>query len=284
MYKVNDKAKNVSNLNRYMLAKTLSMFTYKGLPETIPPRDLELLLQTKGFAFFTMVEEKPYVFYGGQGGELDEYYSHTVININNPALKFNEQLNIKEDGVLIKNDDMQMGLYPLLEQFHSLMVENQITMDMYSFNSRALKFFSASDDKTKESADLFIKKLKEGEFTVIGDNAMFDGVKTHTSNSSGSSSITELIEYQQYLKSTLYGELGINSPFNMKRERVNSGEVSQHEESLSIFVDNMKENRDEALKKINKKYGLNISCDFAGVWKAKREKDETKSTIVTEGR
>lgn len=284
MYKVNDKAKNVSNLNRYMLAKTLSMFTYRGLPETIPQKDLELLLQTKGFAFFTMVEETPYVFYGGQGGELDEYYSPTRININNPALKFNEQLNINEDGVLIKNDDMQMGLYPLLEQFHSLMVENQITLDMYSFNSRALKFFSASDDKTKESADLFIKKLKEGEFTVIGDNAMFDGVKTHTSNSSGSSSITELIEYQQYLKSSLYGELGINSPFNMKRERVNSGEVNQHEESLSIFVDNMKENRDEALKKINQKYGLNIRCEFAGVWKAKREKDKTKTAILTDER
>lgn len=284
MYKVNDKAKNVSQLNRYMLAKTLSMFTYKGLPETVPAKDLELLLQTKGYAYFTEVEGKPYVFWGGQGGELDEYYSPTVININNPALRFNEQLTIKEDGVLIKNDDMEIGLYPLLEKFHSLMVENQITMDMYSFNSRALKFFSASDDKTKESADLFIKKLKEGEFTVIGDNAMFDGVKTHTANSSGSSSITELIEYQQYLKSSLYGELGINSPFNMKRERVNSGEVNQHEESLSIFVDNMKECRDEAVKKINEKYGLNIRCEFAGVWKAKREQNESQSTIVTEGR
>lgn len=281
MYNIKDKSRNVTEMNRYMLAKTLSMFTYRNLPSTIPARELELLLQTRGFAYVTKVNDKLYAFYGGQGGELDEYYSPTKITINNPALKFNEQLDIATDGVMVSNDEMQLGLIPIFERFHTLMVENQISMDLNSFNSRTLTFLSASDDKTRESAERFIKKLKDGEMSVIGDNAMFDGVKSHSGNSSSSSKITELIEYQQFLKSSLYGEVGINSPFNMKRERVNSGEVNQHEESLSVFVDNMKDSRDDAISKINKKYGTNITCEFSGVWASKHEQSQS---IITDSR
>lgn len=284
MYKVNDKAHSVEELNWYMMAKTLSMFEYKNLPSTIPQRQMERLLQASGYCYFTKVEGKFYVFWGGLGGERDEYYNPTTINVNNPALKLSKQYTIKEDGVLIRNDDMHLGLWPLMERFHTLMVENTISMNMASFNSRTTKFFSASDDKTKESAEQFIKKLQDGELTVIGDNAMFDGVKSHTADTSGSTSIKDLIEYQQYLKSSLLGELGINAPHNMKRERLTGSEVEQHEEDLSIFVDNMKACRDEALLEINKKYGLNIKCEFAGVWKAKRDAETPESSILTEGR
>ena len=36
---------------------------------------------------------------------------------------------------------------------------------------------SASDDKTKQSADLFLQKILDGEFSIIGENAFFKGVK-----------------------------------------------------------------------------------------------------------
>lgn len=284
MFNVNDKSRNIDEMNKYLLAKTLSMFTYKNLPSTIPAKQLERILQQTGYAFFTKVDGKFYAFWGGLGGERNEYYEPTKININNPALSLSQQYTIETDGVLICNDDMKMGLHPVMERFHTLMMENQVTMNLLSFNSRTTKFFSASDDKTKESAEQFIKKLWDGEFSVIGDNAMFDGVKSHTADTSGSTSIKDLIEYQQYLKSSLLGELGINAPHNMKRERLTGGEVEQHAEDLSIFVDNMKDCRDQALEKINKKYGLNIKCEFAGVWKAKRDAKNPEPSIVTEGR
>lgn len=277
MFDIQNKRRNIADLNNYTLAKTLTMFRYENLPDTIPARELEKLLQLGGFAFVTEVNGNLYAFSGGLGGERDEYYRPTTITVANPALGVSDTFDINADGVLMKSDDMQLGFLPLMDKFHSLMVENQISMDLNSFNSRTLTFLSAADDKTRESAERFMKKLRDGEVSVIGDNAMFDGVKTHTGNAGSGSKITELIEYQQYLKSSLLGELGINAPFNMKRERVNSGEIDQHEESLSILVDNMKSCRVEALAAINEKYGTNITCHFAGVWGEKRNGQKENS-------
>ena len=46
-YDFRNKHENVDNFIRYMLTRTLQMFEYKGLPETIPQKELERLLQIK---------------------------------------------------------------------------------------------------------------------------------------------------------------------------------------------------------------------------------------------
>ena len=149
MYDYKAKTKNVAVLNHYMLAKTLSMFEYENLPDSIPYHELEKLLQVNGFAFITKVNGELYAFSGGVGGEPDVYGNPTTITISNPALKFNKTLDIKKDGVLIKNDDMSMGLIPLYEKHHMLMVENDINIVVNGYNSRMQKLISAPDDKTK---------------------------------------------------------------------------------------------------------------------------------------
>ena len=85
-YDYKSKKDNVNQLNRYMLAKTLSMFEYQGLPETIPARELEKLLQKNGYAFITKAPDgQLYAFSGGLGGETDVYGNPTKITIANTA-------------------------------------------------------------------------------------------------------------------------------------------------------------------------------------------------------
>ena len=60
VYDYKSKTRNVNNMISYMFAKTLSMFEYQGLPETIPHRELERLLQTNGYAFITEVNGELY--------------------------------------------------------------------------------------------------------------------------------------------------------------------------------------------------------------------------------
>lgn len=275
MYKVNDKAKNIQELNDYMLAKTLGMFSYSGLPETIPQRELERLLQLNGYAFITEHEGALYAFTGGMGGERDAYNLPTKINVSNPALGVSKTFDLKNDGVLIVSDSMGMGLRPLFNRFNSLLVENHITMSLNNFNTRLTKVISAGDDRTRESAERFLKKLDDGEMSVIGENAFFEGVKVHGSGGNSSPSITSLVEYHQYLKAALYSEIGIDSPFNMKRERLNTAEVEQDSSAVAVLVDNMIFCRKEGLEKLNEKYGLEVNIDFAGVWK--RETDTTEN-------
>ncbi|WP_459625769.1 hypothetical protein, partial [Enterobacter hormaechei] len=91
---------------------------------------------------------------------------------------------------------------------------------------------SASDDRTKESADQYVKKIIDGDISVVSENAMFEGVKVQGSQNSAGASVQQMIEFTQYLKATMLNEVGISSNFNMKRERLISSELDAAEDSL----------------------------------------------------
>ena len=273
-YDYKDKTRNINQLNKYMLAKTLSMFEYHGLPETIPQRELERLLQTNGYAFITKAPDgELYAFSGSLGGtERDPYGQPTQITIANVALNFNKTLDLNKDGVLLRNDDLRIGVMPVFEKCNTLLVENDVNMVMWGYNSRIQKLITAPDDKSKESADLYMKKIIDGDLSIIGDNAMFDGVKMQAPAASSGAGVQQMIEYQQYIKSEMFNEVGLSSNFNMKRERLISSEVDQAEDSLFPLVYNMMENRISGIAAMNETFGLNISVDFGSVWALKNKK------------
>ena len=273
-YDYKAKTRNINQLNKYMLAKTLSMFEYQGLPETIPQRELERLLQTNGYAFITKAPDgELYAFSGSLGGtERDPYGQPTQITITNVALNFNKTLDLNKDGVLLRNDDLRIGVMPVFEKCNTLLVENDVNMVMWGFNSRIQKLITAPDDKSKESADLYMKKIIDGDLSIIGDNAMFDGVKMQAPAASSGAGVQQMIEYQQYIKSEMFNEVGLSSNFNMKRERLISSEVDQAEDSLFPLVYNMMENRISGIAALNETFGLNITVDFGSVWALKNKK------------
>jgi hypothetical protein len=268
MYDYKNKVANVEQSNAYMLAKTLSMFEWEGLPETIPYEELEKLLQVNGYAFITEVGGELYAFAGGMGGLQDVYGNPSEITINNVALKFNKTLNLETDGVLVHSDDMKLGLRPILNKYHMIMCENDINMMVHGYNGRLSTLISASDDKTKASAETMLDKVIAGELAIIGESAMFDGVTSHQAGRSHP--ITSLIEFQQYMKASMYNEIGLNANFNMKRERLNSAEVLQNEDSIYPFVDNMMKCRLVAVGKINEMYDTEIDVDYGSVWADKK--------------
>ena len=270
-YDYKAKRANVKQLNQYMLAKTVTMFEYSGLPDSLPADVLEKMLQQSGAVFITKVEGELYAFTGGIGGELDVYNRPTQIVIANPALKFNKTLDLVKDGVLMRNDDFCIGLVPLFDKAHTMMVENDINMMVYGYNTRTQKLISASDDKTRESAELYLKRAIDGDIAVVAENAIFDGVRVQAAQSSQSVSITSMTEFQQYLKGSLYNEVGLSSNFNMKRERLISSELDASEDSLFPFVYNMMRCRIEAVKKINEMFDTQIEVDFGSVWHFKNK-------------
>ena len=117
-----------------------------------------------------------------------------------------------------------------------------------------------------------MKKIIDGELSIVGDNAMFEGVKMQAPAAGSGGDVRQMIEYQQFIKSNMFNEVGLSSNFNMKRERLISSEVDQAEDSLFPFVYNMMENRLKAVESINEKYGLEISVDFGSVWALKNKK------------
>lgn len=265
MYKYNDKKTNVNQANKYLLAKTLSMFDYEGLPDTIPEQELERILQEKGLAFIYEYKGELYAFSGTLTGDVDMYNRPTKINISIPKEHTIKMVGLDE-GVLICNDDYKLGLQPLIEKYNTLIVENEISIMMYNLNNRIHKIISASDDITRDSANKYLSEIEKGNLAIIGESKFLQDLKVQGGTTNQGQGLGDLIEYNKYLKSSLYNEVGIQSNINDKKERLIRAEVEQNQELLYPFINNMYNNRVAAVEKLNEIYSLNVRVKYGSIW------------------
>ena len=269
-----DKQELVKSYIRYMLSQTTEMFEYTGLPDSIPQKEIEILLQINGFAIWKEVKGKLYVFFGGLGGILNEYYKPTRAIISNPYLKYNADLEIDKECVVMFNDKLRNSLMPMFNRYAYLLAETDISIRFVSINSRIPYLVNADDDNTKDSAETVLKDVWDGKkLGVIVNKKLLDknGVFTSEFGARLNNNIKDLIELRQYLKSSWYMELGIQSNYNMKRESLNSSETTMDESVLLPLIDDMLETRKVGLEKVNKMFGVNIDVKLSSSWEKIRE-------------
>lgn len=282
LYDFNDKELAVRNYIAYMLDRTQRIFEYKGLPDTVPQRMLEFLLQVNGYACFGECNGELYAFYGGLGGEPDAYYRPTVCVVANPFLKFNKTFKIDKDCVIMRNDSLLYGLLPLFSRYATAMAENDISFRLSSVNTRIEFLLSAPDDSTKQAAEKFLKDIEEGKQGVIASNEFLEGIKAQEVGRS-MRTFTDLIEYQQYLKASWFNEIGLNANYNMKREKLSTTESQMNNDALLPLVEDMLEQRRLACEKINEMFGTDISVEFASSWEKLLKEFEAESNQLDSG-
>lgn len=273
----------------YYLARLQSMFKYDGLPDTIPAKWLEHYLLVNGQCVFIKDGDDLIVTTGGMGGLPDRYYIPTQYIVSNPYVKqeTRKTYTIGEDCILARNDTYSQGLIPLLSRYCSQLVENEVTFNTADILARAMLTITATDTQSKESVELWFKRLRKGDIGAIGELPSMVGNQDRSINvtpfQSVASTLTDLIEYHQYLKAGLYNELGLNSNYNMKRESINSNESQLNDDMLHPLIDDMLEMRKEFCEEVNKMFGTNISVEFDSAWKDNEiETDAALDMIETE--
>ena len=276
----------VDSYFKYMMNKTIRMFEYKNLPETIPQRELELILQLCRFAIFTKVDDKLFVFYGGLGGMPNEYYQPTQAIVSNPYLKFSKVLNlddyIKKDGnaVLGWNDSMHIGLFSLNNRYACLLAETDLTLKYQLVNMRFNNVLTADDDATKESLKQMYQDVEDGTgFGIVVTRQFMEQSsidKIELRSQSHQMQLKDTIETKQYLMGSWLNELGLNANYNMKREAINESEADLNEDSLLPMIDDMLYQRKLMCESLNEKFGTNISVELSSSWKKIRKEIELR--------
>ena len=261
-----DKTKVFENYCKYTFTRTQSMFTYEGLPDTIPVQWLESYLQRNGSCCIAEHEGKLYALLGNAGGELDEYYQPTIYTVANPALNLSKTFKIGKDCVYCRNDFDAVGLVPLVSRYCGLMTENLLTVRISDINMRMMNLLSAPDDNTLSSTKQYLKDLEEGKLGVVGETPFFEGLKLQSKGVGNGDYMIQFIELQQYLKGSMYNELGINANFNMKREALSGSEVALNDDALMPLIDDMLKQRRAMCDELNKMFGLNVSVDYGSTW------------------
>ena len=274
-----DKGMLLSSYIRYYLARLQSMFKYEGLPDTIPAKWLENYLLVNGFTVWVKDGDDLIVTYAGVGADPDVYFIPTKAIVSNPYVKNKETdrtYTRDKDCVVMLNDTYAQGLLPMLKKYCAQMVEIDVSFYMNTVMSRGTALLSATDDNTKASAELWLKQIKEGKLGVIGEASftMTDKDLTVNQLTGTDTTLTNLIEAMQYVKASLYNELGLQANYNMKREAINSGESQLTEDQLHPLIDNMLKERQEALEKVNKMFGTNISVTFNSAWEINEREEE----------
>ena len=106
-YSTTNKIENVHSIIDGVFNKTLTMFLYTNLPESLPIEELEKMLQLNGSGFVTMIDEQLVVLKGSYSyDEVDIYNRPYKINCYLPDKKIYKMFNIS-DGVIIKNEYLE---------------------------------------------------------------------------------------------------------------------------------------------------------------------------------
>lgn len=279
-YSTTNKTENVKNIIDGILNKTLTMFLYNNLPDSLPIDELEKILQLNGTGFVTKIDNELVVLKGSYNYEkVDIYNRPSEINCYLPNKKKYQTFAIS-DGVIIKNDYLERGLLPIFNKWGYLINESEMTLIIANRYKRMVKTFIANDDPTVESVRNYLSKVENGESSVITSQMLWDSIKID--NDAQSNTLHELIEYDNYIKSELFKEIGLYSNDNMKKERLITSEVETGLNALYPLVDNMLNCRKQALTEINNKFDTDITVEFTSSWEYRINLGENMTKIEEE--
>lgn len=275
---VTDKNKSCASIINYMLARLQKMFKYSGLPSSIPRQYLENYLLVNGSCIIARDKKNPsdesiYAFVGAAGGEPDIYYRPTKYMVANPALQFSAEYYISDtdpnherDAILVRNDTMWQGLYPMMARYASLIAENLLTVRTADVMLRVLALITAPDDSSRLAADQYLKDITDGKLASIGENRFLDGIRMQNPPSNNGSYLTQFIELHQYLVGSFYNEVGLNANYNMKREALSESEAGLNDDSLLPLCEDMLRCRQEDIASVNALFGTSIQVSFDSSW------------------
>lgn len=265
------------------LCRLQSLFKWEGLPDSIPPMWLETYMQLYGKCAIVKHDGKLYACFGQWGGEPDAYYMPSQFIVANPYLNLNKQYTIGTDCVLAKNDSMYNGIYDLVSRYTSMMVECDISLQLANINSRIVSVIAAGDDSTRESARKYLEDVADGKLGIIAEQPFLDALNVKPYGQSSSRGVlTDLIELTQYLKASLFNDLGLHANYNMKRESINSDEAQLNDDALLPLIDDMLKCRKQLCEDVRDMYGVEWSVSYSSAWEDNAQELAAEQNLIDE--
>ena len=276
--------------------KVSNMFAWENLPKSIDINYLNRCLFLKGHCAFFKLHDNFYVASGGFAGEPNEYYMPSQYIIANPVLG-SHTFTINKDCVILYNSskDIQYndfpilsvergGLYSLIYRTAILLSDNECSINVAQKNSRFFAFASVDTENAYKSVSEAFKKIYNGEGFSIAKSDIAATIEISplaTGGGSVSPTLQTLIDIQQYFLAQFYHAIGVNSNFNMKKERLVSDEIAINDTATEVNIKSMLEMRENNVQSLNNLFNLNCDVVLSDIWKQKtiektEEKEETE--------
>lgn len=263
-----DLRETAKEWRRLLYSRIENIFTYENLPEEINEQAMKLFLFYRGKIIFYKIKDKFLIQPFTYTDRLDWYYIPKYGRVVNPWLPTgfqNKEFNVDEEAVIWNSTPdiynfKEWGLVAdLVHKTSYQLAENDISYYCIQRNHRLIAIFTAENDLEKAECNRILERIYEGYPDVTMQEDLVSHIRVNPiAMNSTRSSITELIEFQQYVLANFYHSFGINSNYNLKREQLNSNEIDVNEEVLRLNIEDMLKCRQRGVEKINDLYGLNI--------------------------
>ena len=281
LFSVSNSDSNYKFCFALLLNRIVNMFDWRGLPDTVDKQYLNYLLFCTGAATFFQIGNKTYIANCAQGGELNEYYQPEYAILANPKLSNgNDNLKIGTDCEVVylsTFDKLTRGAntwgllppptcptYQLIKKYAELLADILTSLDISINNTRFAYLFVAPSDATKNSVELAMRNIYNGEpYVCVVDNGLLDNtINALPLTDKSNTVIRDLRESYNFVLSEFYHAIGIDSQQNYKRERLITSEVESDRAPLFINILDMKNSVVEGVEKVNKLFNLSVEVDL----------------------
>lgn len=259
-----------------LIMRVMSIFNYKNLPKSLPKKEIEFRLITRGYCGINKVDGELKAVFCSMFGVTDYEDIFKAYTWATPL--HSGMCSIDVDGVLLEANQTRVPLIRLIIRYAILLAHADLSLQAVMINTRATGIFSAKDDKQAESIKTWYNTLSDGNLCAIVDNDLLtsvigsEGLRNISTQYPKSESISDFYEIHRNLLKDFYNDLGVQFSTE-KKERLITAEVESNEEALLLNIDDMLTTRKEGVEKINKLFGTNISVELNAGFLRKAEKD-----------
>ena len=252
--------------NYYMWLKLLcmSMFDWKGLPDTINIDYLEETLFDNGRLIFFKDDVLGYLALKCiPDGAINVYGEPVSFSVSVPGYQSKVHLIPGVNSVIIKNNQLIEPSQYAVGSFASRLAETERTIDINIKAQKTPFIIPVPSDKALLTLRNAYKQIADGEPVLFLDKDMLAGAGISVLNTDAPYVVDKLDTHKMNLWNDALTFLGISNANTEKKERLITDEVKANDQLIQMSANVMLLKRQQAATEINKLFpDLRVTVDL----------------------
>lgn len=245
---------------RVLLEYACRLFSYEGLPDSIPAHEIDMIAYLRGYCpLVTVAEGGKQVWIAanssGMYGLTDYLDMFTKVNFNTP-LHYGER-TIDKNCVIIPNNSLKTPLIWRIDHYATLLAHTDISLVAELVNNREVDIMEAINASSAEALKEQYSKRYDGIPSAIVNKGFSQYQHNFVSGRSQEQN-EKLWQLRNNIISGFLEEIGIKKSFD-KKERQITSEIQADDEMLTLNITDMLECRQKAFDKFAELSGIKVT-------------------------
>lgn len=242
-----------------LLEYMMQLFTWHGLPDSIPAHEPDLYLFMWGRCAFNTDRKKNELIAvipetSGCTNYFDEFTNYTWAT---PIQGGRQYIDV--NGVIVNNTQLHNSSFPLIHTTAAKLAHLDTTIICAAVNQRDTVAVTAINQKFANDAKQYQRQKYNGVPSFVVDKG-FTTLEFRDLKSKSMINIREYCDTEQLILTEFWETIGVNKTVE-KRERLITAEADSNTDLLKLNIRNMYNSRVAGVQKVNEMFGTNISVE-----------------------